>query len=651
MSLIHREPTFETHLIVTLNRHLLQSNIKLFDKLVIKQLLAQNITCLILTKLYQYLVKYKSLLPLQHREKFDDIKLPEEAIQLAEEKAKEDTRNYQVKIYFDKIGNEKLPRMNVHIKSVPSNTFTSIISLLKEHDFNYDPASKVWSKILNEYVLSNILSQPALKNIDVYVVNKDIEKDIMFIAQEAEKSIQISKAFDSKIEILGELKNLLKPFQKASIEYATLKSNILIADEMGLGKSVQSLSIAEFKAAYPLVIVCLANLKLNWENEVKKWFPNKRIQLIYSKDSFKKDMDIYVLNYDILKNQYKNILSIKPKAIILDESHAIKGQSQRTSFALQLKKIPIKICLTGTPVINKPIDLVNQLEFLECIKYFGGKTAFKKRYCDPQYDGYRMIYNGASNVVELQQKLRQFCMVRREKADVIKELPEKMIQEIYFELDNIKEYKKLEENIIEWYKEKIHISKIFDDEEKQRKLQQADYYTVEEFVKIEYLKQATAKFKLKKIYEWIDNTLAQTDKLIVFAHHRDIIEQLHTHYQDESVYLMGGMNDKVQDIITEFKDNPKKKLFIGSLMAAGTGLNLQFCNTMAFIELPWTWANVDQAMSRIHRIGQTEICNYYFLLAKNTIDEKIWELILSKKELMDSTTNYKKLQLLIESLQ
>jgi SNF2 family DNA or RNA helicase len=113
---------------------------------------------------------------------------------------------------------------------------------------------------------------------------------------------------------------------------------------------------------------------------------------------------------------------------------------------------------------------------------------------------------------------------------------------------------------------------------------------------------------------------------------------------------MGGMQKEVDNIVNTFRDDPTKKIFIGSIMAAGTGLNLQFCNTMCFVELPWTWAVVDQAMSRIHRIGQKNACSYYFLMAEHTIDQMMYDLILSKKEMMESTTNYAKIKKLMESI-
>lgn len=643
---------YKDHIVIQLSRGLIQQDrVKPFDKLVLKQLLMQEPTIQVITKLYSFAKKYRQILPGTYNIQFDVlVKLPEESF--IQWKA-EESKDYQVKISFDRLGNERLPRMKVKIRSVPQKTFFELLDLLKSHDFVWEPGTKTWEKVLNTYILSDLLNQPPLKYLNVEVVDKNIEKELDEIHKDARKAIDLSKSLSSDIILPEHIEKILFPYQKVSIEYSKLKVGILLADEMGLGKSLQALCVAESRKAYPLVIVCPANLKLKWaEGEIRKWFPEKKIQILYSKDSLKLENEIFILNYDILKNHTKSILeTLKPKAVIFDESHMIKSpKAKRSQLALRFKSVPLRMCLTGTPVINKPLDLIHQLQVLDCLKYFGGVTTFKKRYCNPQFDGFRFVYDGVSNVLELQQKLRQFCMIRREKSEVLTELPEKIIEETYFELDNIKEYKKLERDIVEWWREKVRLNEVLTPEQKKAYLDNSGFKQIEEFTKIEYLKQASAKFKLKQAIQWIDNTLEQKKKLIIFAHHIEIIDSLHNTYKDCSVVLKGGMNKDVQNIVNEFKNNSQKKLFIGSLMAAGTGLDLQFCDTMAFLELPWTWAHVDQAMSRIHRIGQKESCNYYFLLAKETIDEKIWKLILSKRELMDNTTQYNKLQLLMNSL-
>ena len=233
-----------------------------------------------------------------------------------------------------------------------------------------------------------------------------------------------------------------RPFQRAGIEYSLYRQNTLIADEMGLGKTIQAIGFCNVVRPQSILILCPASLKLNWIREWNKW-TTTGIQATLTRSA------CWVLNYDVLQKNHAHTKNVLWDVLIIDEAHYLKNpKANRTrevfggySFTKVVKGCksrlprvrPIKarrvLALTGTPIENKPIEFFPLLNYLDPQTFDDG-VKFGIRYCAGRrsFDGWD--FTGASNLVELQEKVRSTVMIRRLKAQVLKELPAKVRQVI-----------------------------------------------------------------------------------------------------------------------------------------------------------------------------------------------------------------------------
>jgi SWI/SNF-related matrix-associated actin-dependent regulator 1 of chromatin subfamily A len=332
-------------------------------------------------------------------------------------------------------------------------------------------------------------------------------------------------------------------------------------------------------------------------------------------------------------------------------SNCSNHKSLRTKAVKEIsRKIRYRYALSGTPILNRPKELIAQLDFLDRLETLGGFWTFAKRYCSAFEGPFGWDFSGASNLDELHENMKKTCFIRRKKEDVLEELPPKQRIFLPVELSNLKEYENASKNFRNWmkmnmmneleYYEELKNTTLLTDS--QRKMIAAVKVTqklnktlaAEALVKIEKLKQVVARGKLLKVYEFIDNFLLYDEKLLIFAKHKEIYDKLIDKYKDISVHIIGGMTSKQKDkSVEEFQNNPNVKLFIGALDAAGVGLNLTQSSTVAFVELGWTSAIHDQAEDRAHRIGQKDFVKCYYFYTEKTIDEQILELIEKKRNI------------------
>src|SRR5215210_6200917 len=186
----------------------------------------------------------------------------------------------------------------------------------------------------------------------------------------AETTVRLSYADDAELPEL-DLGGELHPFQRAGVQYALQRRRTFIADEQGLGKTIQALAAIEAADAFPTAVICPASVKLNWERETQTWLPQRRVEVVDGRNSSgwpaeADNADLVVLNYDILEPHLDKLLARGLRALVLDESHYVKNaRAQRTKAALELaNKLPedaLRLALTGTPVLNRPEELVSQL--------------------------------------------------------------------------------------------------------------------------------------------------------------------------------------------------------------------------------------------------------------------------------------------------
>jgi len=212
----------------------------------------------------------------------------------------------------------------------------------------------------------------------------------------------------------------------------------------------------------------------------------------------------------------------------------------------------------------------------------------------------------------------------------LSELPDKIRSYIPIKVNNRDEYESVREDIANWFREKSRESKT------------RNHISGQAIVKLEALKQVAAKGKLYAVKEWVDDFLSTEEKLVIFAHHRTIVNWIYDKFKKVATKLQGGMtNIEKQKSIDDFQDDDKIKIIVVSIMAGGIGINLTAASNALFVEQAWSPADHDQAEDRLHRIGQKNSVNYYYLIGRNTVDEMIANLIAKKRKIVDSVTEGK----------
>lgn len=419
-------------------------------------------------------------------------------------------------------------------------------------------------------------------------------------------------------------------YQKAGIEYCLDKDSILIGDEMGLGKTVQAIGVINVNKPKNVLIVSPASLKLNWKKELETWLVDQRdIQVIMSgKDSLDEKQDIVIINYDVLQ-KYQDLLDKKWSLVIMDEVHYLKNpDAQRTKAALSIQADK-KIMLTGTPIPNRPIEIQAVAAYLD-EKSFGNRFGFGKRYAGlhkKQVTRNKSVWDwsGASNLDELQRRLRQSFMIRRKKDEVLKDLPAKVKQiiELPYEL----------------YKKEIKAEySAFEDYNKKNQNPNVDPYSLEaeqfsskvDFVSMSSERKATAEKKVKAVVEHLESF---NEPVVVMAHHRDVIAQLEAELkkQDKKVVVLTGEKNQVErNKAVESFQNGQADVFIGSIKAAGVGLTLTRASKMVFAELDWVPSDIAQAEDRIHRIGQESSVLIQYIVVEGSLDAVFAKKIVDK---------------------
>ena len=423
----------------------------------------------------------------------------------------------------------------------------------------------------------------------------------------------------------------------------------LLADEMGLGKTPQALWSAQklrrrSKRKKSVIIVCPANLKWQWQREAEK---HARINatILEGRTPGKKplvDGRHYIINYDILGREGRwrrtwlnKLKDLKPGTVIIDEVQYISNpQTVRTRAVRALcKRVPYVIGLGGTGGLeNCPAELFPILNII-APETFDSFHTFAMRYCAPRRTFWGWEFKGATNLGELHELLKETCMVRRLKKNVLKDLPPKQRSVIPVNIENKKEYQEAETDFIKWLRKKS-----------KRKASRAS--SAERLVQVGYLKRLAAQLKMKSVYEWIDNFLSGgEEKLIVFGVHRSVLNALHERYRGQSVLVTGSTTGrKRQEAVDRFNGNRKCRLFFGNINAAGVGWSCTSASTVLFVELSWTPGKHVQAEDRIHGIKRGvkgRRAAVYYLVARGTIEEKLVALLQSKQDIIDQTLDGK----------
>jgi SWI/SNF-related matrix-associated actin-dependent regulator 1 of chromatin subfamily A len=394
---------------------------------------------------------------------------------------------------------------------------------------------------------------------------------------------------------------------------------------MGLGKSAISLWYASRNKTVPVVVVCPSSVKWQWQAEVKKVLRWKA-HVCESMKSERLSGRVVVINYDILGGWLGALKKLKPSLIILDEcQYILNPKAKRTRNVAKLcKGVPHVLALSGTPLVNRPIELFPTLNILQP-DIFPSRFSYGLKYCAGKRGHWGWEFKGATKTKELNKLLTDTCMVRRRKEDVLAELPAKIRQVVPVDLRNESTYRAAEEDFIAWLREK-------DPQAALRAIR------AEAVTRAGYLLRLAAQLKCKSVVDWINEWLNDSEgKLIVFAVHRKMIEALQRRITTALVVIDGSVSGKERNTaVQQFQTDTNTRVLIGNVQAAGVGLNLTAASSVVFTELPWQPGAVAQAEDRAHRIGQKQCVNIYYLVARDTVEEKRCRIISRKQEVLSA---------------
>jgi len=423
------------------------------------------------------------------------------------------------------------------------------------------------------------------------------------------------------------------PFQiegLRAIDY-TFDGRSLIAWDMGLGKTLTTLWYTQRRERWPALVVCPSTLKWVWEREARR-IGIDDVAVIQGRGALGESLPgtkLTIINYDVLSYWKKRLTKKNLGMLIFDECQFLKNHTaKRTKAARSIsRKSRRLLALSGTPILNRPIELWPVLNMIDPIR-FNSRFRFAQRYCDPKSNGFGMDYSGASNIEELNELLLDSVMIRKRKLEVIKELPQKMRQVVPIDMENPIEYERADDDFIGWLQE------VSPDKVQGAKKAKA-------VVKVGELLRLAARLKLKATIEWVNNFLEDGDKIVLFARHKFVIKELHNAFH-KSVVVDGSVTGKRRMAAVDKFQKGNANVLIGQIDAAGVGLTLTAAADVAFIELPWQPGAVTQAEDRCWRIGQDRTVWIHYLVAVDTIEERLCSILQDKQEVVDAILDGKK---------
>lgn len=443
------------------------------------------------------------------------------------------------------------------------------------------------------------------------------------------------------------LKASLRPYQEEGYHWLNQLHQIgwggCLADDMGLGKTLQTITFLlkriEENPELQHLIVCPTSLMYNWESEIQKFASSITYAIHHGMDR-KTDLNAYhgknliITSYGTLRNDIENFRSIEFAYAVLDESHVIKNPDSKVFKAMQLINATNRIALSGTPLQNNTTDLYAQMHFLNP-GILGSKEFFVNEFSVP------IDKNGDKLKAESLRKMIYPFMLRRSKEAVAKDLPEKTETVIYCTLE------KEQRVIYDWFKDKYR--KIIMSKIDEVGFSKSGITIIEGMMKLRQICDSPAllnegreysnhSVKINELMRELEDNVS-TRKVLIFSQFLKMLELIGNGLKEREInfnYLDGSMSPEARKKeVDEFQNSDKNRVFLISLKAGGTGLNLTEADYVYLVDPWWNPAVEAQAIDRTHRIGQKKSVFAYRLICKNTIEEKIMNLQQKKKSLSD----------------
>ncbi|CAM8915197.1 unnamed protein product [Rhodiola kirilowii] len=485
-----------------------------------------------------------------------------------------------------------------------------------------------------------ILSEKAGSKVEIEKLDPLVKRAII----EASSVADLRDRYD---KIPANIESKLLSFQRDGVRFVLQHgARVLLADEMGLGKTLQSIAVAScLQDSWPVLVLTPSSLRLHWAAAIHQWLeiPPSDIVVILSqcggsnragftlvpsnvKSGIHLDGLFNIVSYDIVPKLQKVLMASEFKVVIADESHFLKNaQAKRTSAALPvIQRASYAILLSGTPALSRPIELFKQLEALYPNVY-KSVHEYGNRYCKGGIFG---VYQGSSNHEELHSLMKSTVMIRRLKREVLKELPVKRRQQVFLDLSE-KDMKQINTLFRELEVVKCKIKSCASKED-------ADLLKFTEKNLINKIYTDSAEAKIPAVLDYLGTVVEAGCKFIVFAHHLSMIDAIHQFLLKKKVGCIridgGTPAASRQALVTDFQEKDNIKAAVLSIRAGGVGLTLTAASTVIFAELSWTPGDIIQAEDRAHRIGQVSSVNIYYLLANDTVDDIIWDVVQNKLE-------------------
>jgi SWI/SNF-related matrix-associated actin-dependent regulator 1 of chromatin subfamily A len=458
------------------------------------------------------------------------------------------------------------------------------------------------------------------------------------IKEQEEKIETIRQKVETKFIVKG-LKRDLYAYQKVGVEFLTASGGrAIIADAPGLGKTAQSLAFMKHSNFKRTLIVCPASVKFSWQNEVKKWTNFSSIVIDSKTDVSQVDADInvWIINYDILKKHYGQLSKVRFDCMVGDEVQMIKSTNalRTKAFRSISRDIPAVVLLSGTPLLSRPSELFSLLNIVDP-KTWNNWYDFARRYCAMKQTHWGMDTSGASNVEELHARIKRY-FIRRDKSQVLKELPPKTFITVPVQLSSEydKQYKEASKNLATYLR--LYAGK-----------QPADIakaLAAEKLTQLNVLRHLNAMGKVKVAIELIESILEAGEKVLIFSSFVEPLLEIQDKFYSESVMITG--KTPVQDrgfLVNQFQTDPNIRVFLGGIKSAGVGITLTAASNVIFLDYSWNPADHQQAQDRVHRPGQVaNSVNIYQLTAIDTIDEDLKETLDKKQGIFDQVIEGKK---------
>lgn len=433
------------------------------------------------------------------------------------------------------------------------------------------------------------------------------------------------------------LKAELRPYQKAGYDFLAhlTQHNLggILADDMGLGKTLQTLAWLSYlrsknSDSKPALVICPASVLHNWRREANRFTPEMKVLVLESgsaRHNLRKQIpayDIIVTNYAILRRDLEALQKYTFRAVILDEAQFIKNPDAQITQSVKQLKSDQRLALTGTPLENRLLDLWSITDFVQP-GYLGNQQKFNEKY-DPRGENAADEQRIARR--RLSAKLRPL-LLRRLKKEVARDLPDRIEQRRDCELGEaqrklyLAELRRSREQVMQTVEEKgigkstIHVLAAL------TRLRQICCHP-------QLVGSDSASGKTETLMELLEPLLAEGQKVLVFSQFVQMLRILEKECQARqiSTHILTGETKNRQEVTQAFQEDPKGSVFLLSLRAAGTGLNLTTASYVVLYDPWWNPAVEAQAIDRSHRIGQTRNVNAYRLIAPGTVEEKIWDL-------------------------